>query len=269
MTKLFPLKPLLWADLPHDELRARRDDNALEIALLPVGGMSPHGAHLPTGTDTILVETLCYAISVQTGFCVLPAIALGVSRGVASLGIAPATLALLVQDVVQAALDFGVKRIVILSANAENLPAIESALQTLRARHPHFMGVAKPLWDATLQTRDAWHQETNSPHAGLAETALMQYLAPALVLAAPPAEPPTPEPIFPANPNQINGSPQAATPELGEQLFEALVVGWTRFVKRASLENAETPTRASVAAPEPQNGYATKGLFRAPGSELS
>ena len=263
------MKPLLWAELPHDELRARRDDDALEVALLPVGGASPHGAHLPTGTDTILVETLCHAVSAQTGFCVLPTLPFGVAARAHSVAIAPATLALLVQDVMQSALDFGVKRIVILSANAENLPAIESALQTLRARHPHFMGVAKPLWDATPQTRDAWHQETNAPHAGLAETALMQYLAPALVLATPPAEPPKPEPIFPANCAQTNGSPQAATPELGAQLFEALVVGWTRFVKRASVENAQAPTREIVAAPEPQNGYAANALFRAPGSDLS
>ena len=265
------MKPLLWAELPADELRARRDDDALEIALLPVGGASPHGAHLPTGTDTILVETLCHAVSAQTGFCVLPTLPFGVAAGAHSvaIAIAPATLSLLVQDVMQSALDFGVKRIVILSANAENLPAIESALQTLRARHSHFMGVAKPLWDATPQTRDAWHRDVNAPHAGLAETALMQYLAPALVAPAPPAPPPTPEPIFPTNSDKINGSPQAATPELGAQLFEALVVGWTRFVKRASLENAQAPTRETVAVSKPQNGYAANALFRAPGSEIS
>ncbi len=124
------------------------------------------------------------------------------------------------------------------------MPAIESALQTLRARYPEFLCVAKPMWEATLQTREAWHndalQPDLQPHAGLAETALVQFLAPHLINGTPPHSPPQNERVFPTLSNEICGNPAQATPQLGAELFEALVSGWTRFVKRALIEENRT-----------------------------
>ena len=120
------------------------------------------------------------------------------------------------------------------------MPAIESALQTLHARHAELFAVAKVLWDATPGTREAWHQDAPTPHAGLAETALVQYLAPHLAGAAPPNSPPQNERVFPAEVESYCGAPSSATAELGAELFEALVSSWTRFVKRALMEENRT-----------------------------
>ena len=230
------MKPLLWAEFCDAERRARRDEGALEIALLPVGGTSPHGAHLPMGADSLIAQTLCNAVSAQTGALVLPAIHYGVAARAGSLNVAPATLTALTQGALEAARDCGVPRVLVLSGNAENLPAIECALQTLRARHDDWLCLARAVWDANPQTRQAWHLDAELPHAGTAETALIQFLAPQLTGPIAPDQPALPARVF-ANENApFRGSPGAATPELGAELFEALVNGWTRVVKRALVE---------------------------------
>ena len=229
------MKPVLWAELPITDLQARRDDG-VNAVLLPIGGTSPHGAHLPTGCDSLLVESLCHAISARTAVPVLPTISFGVSARADALSLSPATLTALVYDTLEAVLNFGVRRVIILSGNAENMPAIECALQTLRARRTELFAVAKVLWDATPQTRDAWHNDDANPHAGLAETALAQYLALHLTDAAPPNLPPKQERVFADESAPYRGAPSSATTELGAELFEALAAGWTRFVKRALIE---------------------------------
>ena len=229
------MKPILWAELPITNLVARRDDG-VDVALLPVGGTSPHGPHLPTGTDSLLAETLCHAISSRTGVPVLPTISFGVGLQANAITVSPATLTALICDTLEAALTFGMRRVIVLSGSGDNLPAIECALQTLRARHPQLLAVAKVLWDATPQTRGAWHSDARAPHAGLAETALLQYLAPHLVHVAPPDAAPSKERVFPSPGEDVCGSPCGATAELGAELFEALVAGWTHFVKRAMIE---------------------------------
>lgn len=255
------MKPLLWAELSQTELLGRRDEGALELALLPVGGTAPHAAHLPAATDSLLCQTLCHAVSAQTGALVLPTIAYGVSARAGNLKVAPATLTALVGDAIEAVWQFGVPRVIVLSGNAENLPAIECALQTLRARHAELLCVGKPVWDANPQTRDAWHFDSPAPHAGVAETSLLQFLAPRLVGPLPSDEPARAEPIFLDECAPFRGTPAGATPELGAELFEALVNGWTRFVKRALVENSGAQLASVPKAPPQLNGA---GLFRAP-----
>jgi creatinine amidohydrolase len=261
------MKPILWAELPFHDLQARRDDG-VDAVLLPIGGTLPHGPHLPCGCDSLLCETVCHAVSACTAVPVLPTISLGVSSAFGSLNVAPATLMAVVNDTLEAALKFGVRRVIIFSGSAENLPAIESALQTLRTRHGELLAVAKPLWDATPQTRAAWHSDAKSealpPHAGLAETALVQYLAPHLAGAAQlPPNVPSRETIFQMGQDDYAGTPAEATAQLGEELFEALVAGWTRFVKRALIEGHASETSAVTMLTANSGGE----LFRAPGSE--
>jgi creatinine amidohydrolase len=100
-----PTGPLCWEDLTWPEIEDLLRHRPHELAVLPVGATEQHGPHLPTGTDTIIANGLCHAVSALTGALVLPPITIGCSYGhgtsfPGTLSFSPEQLARAVQDVV-------------------------------------------------------------------------------------------------------------------------------------------------------------------------
>jgi len=98
------------------------------IAILPVGSTEPHGPHLPLDTDVTIAlaqarraAELFEAAGVVT--CVLPPIAYGITNYTAGfpgrISIRPGTLWALVEDVILALEQEGVRQIVLVNAHLE------------------------------------------------------------------------------------------------------------------------------------------------------
>jgi creatinine amidohydrolase/Fe(II)-dependent formamide hydrolase-like protein len=68
-----------WERLSVADLEVLRcsSHQAGEVAMVPVGGVSPHGAHLPTGTDSIVAEAICQEAARRANLLVLPTISVG------------------------------------------------------------------------------------------------------------------------------------------------------------------------------------------------
>jgi creatinine amidohydrolase len=149
--------------------------------ILPVGSTEQHGAHLPLGIDTILVERLADDLSARFGVVRAPAVEYAANRdphrplpGSAPLG--RKTLHRLMNELVEAwELGSGVREFVIITA--EGHEAHQEALSTLLVKN------------AKVQVVDIFSLDFGSlldepgipAHGGELDTSLLLHLAPSLV----------------------------------------------------------------------------------------
>lgn len=149
--------------------------------IVPVGSTEQHGAHLPLGIDTILVERLADDLSARFGVLRAPAVEYGANRdphrprpGSAPLG--RKTLHRLMNELIEAwEVGSGVRDFVLVTA--EGHEAHQEALSTLLVK------------DARVQVVDIFAidfgdllEEPGIPaHGGELDTSLLLHIAPALV----------------------------------------------------------------------------------------
>lgn len=189
-----------WQALTAPQLAAfaQRDP----VAVLVLGAVEQHGTHLPLATDLTIGEGLQDAmlkeLEPSLDVICLPAIAVGASDEHASF---PGTLSLpapLAIATLEAYGDSlaraGIRRLVLLNSHGGNKAVMDLAGLTLRRRHG--MRVVKATYTRLPPLEDAiaFEELRHGLHGGLLETAMMQYLAPALVQlehyqATPPAAP--------------------------------------------------------------------------------
>lgn len=158
------------------------DDGRFDKAILPIGATEYHGLHLPYGTDTIGAETLAEAIARELGgMLVLPALDYGVSfHHIAwpwTLSLRPETLALMVRDIIESAMEHGIRKFAILTAHDGNPPPAESAARGLYQDH----GIEIAMiggWQGAARQALAGHWNIDEDHAGQSEMSLVLYGAP-------------------------------------------------------------------------------------------
>ncbi|MEB3332361.1 MAG: creatininase family protein, partial [Synechococcaceae cyanobacterium] len=156
----------------------------------------------------------------------------------------------------------GFQRLVLLNGHGGQIALLEVAGRQLRARCPALAVLPCFLWRGAAGLGELIPEPERSEglHAGLAETALMLHLDPALVGALPAADgiaaaPPPPgwslEGDLPCSwlssdlsSSGVIGDPSGSGPELGARLFEALVEGWQRHLETL-LVSDWPPTRQS------------------------
>ena len=251
------LKPVLWADLTWEDIRAMRADG-VDIVLFPIGSTQQHGLHLPLGVDTLCAEIIAHAVSARTAVPVLPALLFGCALGETrrwpgTLSLSPATLSRVVCEILEDVIAYGFTRILMINGHISNVAPLQCALETLRAKFPDLQIAQKHIGEISAPVNSAYQADTISAHGGAAETALMLHLAPQLVRK---------ERIFDdadrtrdlvfdyAAPKRSleghTGSPTLATAEMGAELFEQIVRDWTYLVKKALIEVA--PLENGVAA---------------------
>lgn len=172
------------------------------VAVLVLGAIEQHGTHLPLATDLTIGEGLQAAMLAQLehklNILCLPPIAVGASDehtsfpGTLSL---PAPLAIATLEAYGDSLaKSGVRRLVLLNSHGGNKAVMDLAGLTLRRRHG--MRVVKATYTRLPPLEGAVDADElrYGLHGGLLETAMMRYLAPALVQldgykATPPATP--------------------------------------------------------------------------------
>ena len=108
--------------------------------ILPLGATEQHGPHLPLGTDTERALALAERLAEQLPVLVAPVIPIGCSdehSGFAGLlSLEAETLAAVIVDCARRMADWGVKRLVVLSAHGGNGRALALAETRLRQELP-------------------------------------------------------------------------------------------------------------------------------------
>jgi len=219
--------------------------------LWPFGATEQHGPHLPLATDALFAERLAELVLAQLDPALpiwrLPIQALGFSpehldfAGTLSLS-APLMIELVVTVGRQLAAS-GFQRLVLFNAHGGQIGLLEAAARELRQQEPALGVLPCFLWrlDSGFGDLIPSAELEQGLHGGLAETALMQQLAPQLVGPLPAAdglglEPPPGWSLEGAAPTSwrtselsasgLIGDPRGATAELGEALEQRLVACW-------------------------------------------
>ncbi len=154
------------------------------VAILPVGALEQHGEHLPVATDWLRADDrarrLAEALGQALGPCyLLPAIAYANSQEhmdmAGTITLRPATLALVVEDIVLSLRHHGIRRIVILTTHGGNW-VLKPTIRDLNFRYPdiRIIHADGPL----LSEREKMPREV---HASSGETAGMLAIRPDLV----------------------------------------------------------------------------------------
>jgi len=244
-----PNKPLLWAELTWEQIAAMRTEN-IDMVIFPIGSTEQHGPHLPLNVDTLCAEVIAHAVSSQTGVPVLPTMPFGcASRHThfwpGTLSLSPQTLAAVVREVLEDVIAYGFHRVLVLHGNVDDTAPLQMALDELRRDFPHAQMTAKHLYEASLRIQEINRSDGENVHANTAETALTMHIAPDLVHHDRIFDDPdrTRNLVFSYAVPQTSqsghtGEPSKATPEMGAELFAAVVRDWTYVVKKALNEQA-------------------------------
>ena len=234
-----------WRRLRADELRDQARRNA--IVILPIASLEQHGPHLPVEVDSILGETVASRtaqkiLSKGQAVLVLPVLWTGLSEHHMSFGgtvtLDNATFAALIEGVVRSVLRHGFRRMVLLNAHGGNENALRAIVDDLTPK----LGV--PIvqftywYAAAVAIAKILETQGGLQHACEAETAMMMAVRPDLVarerisLAKANTTPDLSDvagggvymwrSIGSRSASGVIGNPEAASPEKGEALFDAI-----------------------------------------------
>jgi creatinine amidohydrolase len=211
-----------------------RDDRVI----LPLGATEEHGPHLGLGTDSLEAEAIAVEAGEMAGIPVCPTLDYGMSAAMmnfpGTISLRPATLVLVLEDILRALHRHGFRRILIVNGHGGNTGSISSALHTVADELPGLRVKNFQWWtdpeSYEVVTRTMGPQ--TGSHASCGETAFMMAIRTQGVKMdrltgrnAPVS--PTREiicaPDFGAHfPDGIMGDhPSTAYPEAGRQILEA------------------------------------------------
>ena len=173
-----------WTDLTRQEVGEAARSGA--VAVLPVGAVEQHGAHLPTGTDAMLVAHAVEDAVARTGDIALPVLAYGCSLGhtehwPGTLSLNVATMMAIVTDIGRWVHASGFRKLVVLNSHATNGPPCQSALLTLRYEVPSLRTRFASLYDISPRASAGYLADAADPHANEAETSMLLHITPDLV----------------------------------------------------------------------------------------
>jgi creatinine amidohydrolase len=242
--------PRRWAELTAPGIAEIWPDANTDVGILPVGATEQHGPHLPAGTDTILACALADAVSARTGAVVLPPIPIGCSYGhgthiPGTLSLTPEHLTSIVLDVIEWGAHSGMHRVLVINTHYGNAASLIMASDHLRLRRPDLRIGIVDWWSVTDDLRSQATMDATDLHANRAETSLMLAVAPHLVdmelAAAADDVDRTAELVFrytavELSTNGVTGRPSEATPAIGEDLLERIVVAFVEKIERGRRE---------------------------------
>ena len=139
-----------------------------QVAVIPVGSIEQHGAHLPVSTDSDIVTEIAKRISEKNRYLLLPTLSYGVSFEHApffNLSIRESTLRTILTDLCSSLLANNIKTVFVINGHHGNLKAIKNLDVRLKKISKNKLKVF-PL--------SYWHfMQREFDHAGFVETSLM------------------------------------------------------------------------------------------------
>lgn len=198
------------------------------ICVLPVGSLEQHGEHLPVGTDSMLVETVCLRAAelARTDVVVAPTVWTGLSPHHVRLGVTvtlePELLLELTRQIVRCLRPW-FREVVVVNGHGGNRGWLAALALAEECPFVNYWDLVEPS-----SLRELFPVDLGSiGHAGQAETSAMLTVAPDLVGTASPAF----EPIARENDpfllpdmgaSGVLGDPATASPEAGETFVGAV-----------------------------------------------
>ncbi|MDZ7882618.1 MAG: creatininase family protein [Mycobacterium sp.] len=241
-----------WSDLTRDEVGEAARSGA--VAVLPVGAVEQHGAHLPTGTDSLLAAHAVEAAIERTGDIALPVLSYGCSLGhtehwPGTISLSVASLTAVVSDIGRWVHASGFTKLIVVNSHATNGPPCQSALLTLRYEVPTLRTRFVSLYDITEAATAGYLADAEDPHANEAETSMVMHITPDLVRSGRVVDEVDRTvgrvltyPMPYVTRSGVVGRPTDANAVAGKALFGAVVDGITDLLVAARAENDPFPT---------------------------
>lgn len=219
-----------WDSLTREELAACAPR---ALAILPVAAVEQHGPHLPTRTDTAILEAILDRAEPRLGpdAVIAPVMCFGASdhhlpfKG--TLSLRTETLRAVLDDLIRSVASCGFRRVFLLNSHGGNELTCRLVARESSARHDIVVATAS-YWSLLGQTGKAI-----PGHAGEFETSLMRHLHSKLVGDSPPRPDPGTAPASsgmaierPDHWRRIDGytdDPRGASAEQGAELLEQIV----------------------------------------------
>ncbi len=225
------------------------------VAILAVGALEQHGAHLPLSTDTILSQGVALRICEALDGLLMPPIAYGdawSNEGFAgTISLSPDTLRAVLVDLGRGLKRCGVRALIIVNGHFGNREPIALAARLLKeeiafpAMHLDYPGMER-LAERICESKPA---APTFYHADEVETSMALALSPDLVQMnkASPEYPIFPE-LFGVTPIRLDsfnktgvfGDPRPATADKGKALIEGIVAESVRLAKSFLAEVGRT-----------------------------
>jgi creatinine amidohydrolase len=145
-------------------------------AIIPVGSLEQHGAHLPVSTDSLIAEYVARILAEKIGAFVMPVVSYGVSfehKPMFNVSLRNSTFSTMICDACLSLAEIRIKQIIILNGHHGNTGALQYISQELHNKIPQ---------DVKIHTIHYWQMmRRESDHAGEVETSLVLAIAPELV----------------------------------------------------------------------------------------
>lgn len=224
--------------------------NQAPVAYLPLGTLEYHGPHLAIGNDALKAQAILERVCEQTGGVIVPTLFWGIGGGhkeyPTSIIIRDELLGEVLDEILEGLHRNGFRIYVVLTGHypGEQTAAVKAAAERLRLAHPEIQAWA-------LAEYEAYPQEFRGDHAAKWETSILQYLRPELVdmdrlegaeqAGAPLATRTIEEMNAPGPLHGILGENPAltASPELGRQTVDVIVVNIVEWVQRVNQEKGK------------------------------
>lgn len=240
-----------WADWRADEFDRALEDPDRWFVLLPIGAIEQHGSHLPVDVDIRSAQSVCDAVAAaEPNVLVAPQLPFGFSPAQVfrpgTITLRSETLLKVLCDVCTSIFDVGFRRVLIVNGHNGNKWMAGQAVSDVTRPAGTYFGMLT-YFDLAIE---AFQRHRRSPvggegHAGELETAIYQHLRPEAVgddmavryvdaftdagmrdlAVRGPAQIAGPRSMRELYPDGVMGDPTAATPELGEIVFDAAVDG--------------------------------------------
>ncbi len=145
-------------------------------AIIPVGSLEQHGAHLPLSTDSIIAEYFARMVAEKIGAFVMPVFSYGVSfehKPMFNVSLRNSTLSTMICDACTSLAEMRIRHIIVVNGHHGNTGALQYISQELHNKIARNVNVhAIHYWQMMRRDFD---------HAGEVETSLVLAIAPELV----------------------------------------------------------------------------------------
>jgi creatinine amidohydrolase len=148
------------------------------LALVPLGSTEQHGPHLPESTDHRIAEALARTAAEETGSLCTPTVNVGVSshhrQFHGTMWVEPSVFREYVASLTRNLTYHGIDRVVFVNAHGGNVEHLREVGRRLRDDRTAY--AVEWMWNESIPDLVDDLFETNGPHGGPKETAMMLHI---------------------------------------------------------------------------------------------
>jgi len=156
---------------------------AESLALVPVGSTEQHGPHLPEGTDHMIAEALAREAAERSGYLCTPTINIGVSphhkQFHGTMWVEAPIFRDYVENLTRNLASHGIDRVIFVNAHGGNVEHLREVGR--RLHDDEVLYAIEWMWNESIPDLVDDLFETNGPHGGPKETAMIMHIASGLV----------------------------------------------------------------------------------------